>query len=229
MADVLTLPTAGTETKTSLRVLAYERFKDALFAEQIRPGEFLSQREICEIIDVPLGPLREALKSLEAERIVTLLPKRGIRVVSVDEAMLEEAFDARLVIEGYALRKFLKNATDAEIHNLIETTRSFIKRFKTGKKNDPVLMRERSNVDYLLHDTLVAHAANPFLEQAYQRSTDFVRLFRLNIGKKYSFFDTPGLQEHLEILEAAAQRDQKRATAALVRHLEGGRQRALGQ
>ncbi len=228
MAEPIRLPSAAANGP-SLRVLAYERFKDALFAEQIRPGEFLSQREICEIIDIPLGPLREALKSLEAERIVTLLPKRGIRVVSVDEAMLEEAFDARTVIEGFALRRFVTGATDKEIRHLRDTTKAFVKRFKAGKKNDAALMRERSEVDFLLHDTIVAHIANPFLEQAYQRSTDFVRLFRLNIGKRYSFFDTPGLEEHLIIIDALAKRDAKRASAALLKHLQGGRERTLGK
>lgn len=223
------LHAADTDHGTSLRVVAYERFKDALFTEQIRPGEFLSQREICDVIDVPLGPLREALKSLEAESIVTLLPKRGIRVVSVDEAMLAEAYEARVVIEGFAMRQFVSGATDAQIRHLTDTTKAFIKRFKAGKKNDAALMRERSDVDYLFHDTIVAHIANPFLEQAYKRSTDFVRLFRLNIGKKYSFFDTPGLEEHLDVLDALARRDVKRATVAFAKHLKGGRQRALGK
>lgn len=229
MAAPLTLPTTQAETGPSLRVLAYERFKDALFAEHIKPGEFLSQREICEIIDVPLGPLREALKSLEAEGIVTLLPKRGIRVVSVDEAMLAEAYDARMVIEGFAMRQFVKAAADAEIRQLTNMTKSFIKRFKNVQKNDAAMLRERSDVDYSLHDAIVAHLANPFLEQAYKRSTDFVRLFRLNIGKKYSYFDIPGLEEHLEILDALNKRDAKRASATLAKHLEAGRERALGK
>ncbi|MEO1018074.1 MAG: GntR family transcriptional regulator [Pseudomonadota bacterium] len=220
---------AGAEIEISLRRLAYERFKDALFAERIRPGEFLSQRELSETLDVPLGPIREALKSLEAERIVTLLPKRGIRVVSVDEAMLAEAYDARSVIEGYAIHLFAETAKQSEIQKLIKETKSFIRRFKSGQRNSAALLRERSDIDYLLHDTIVKKANNPFLEDAYLRSTEFVRLFRLNIGKKYGFFDTPGLDEHLVILDALLGRDTEGACAALAEHLVNGRDRALGR
>ena len=172
---------AESDNGTSLRRLAYDRFKDALFTGAIRPGEFLSQREICEVLDVPLGPLREALKGLEAERIVTLLPKRGIRVVSVNEAMLTEAFEARAVIEGYAIRRYVKEAEATELQHLTKATRSFIRRFRAGRQGDPALLRERSDIDFLLHDTIVKCLANPFLENAYYRSTEFVRLFRLNI------------------------------------------------
>jgi len=70
--------------KSLMREVAYERFKVQLFKRNLVPGQFVSQGELCELLDVPLGPTREALKRLEAESLVRLIPQRGIQIADMD-------------------------------------------------------------------------------------------------------------------------------------------------
>src|SRR6187399_164562 len=69
--------------KSLMREVAYDRFKVELFKRNLAPGQFVSQVELCELLDVPLGPTREALKRLEAESLVRLIPQRGIQIADI--------------------------------------------------------------------------------------------------------------------------------------------------
>ncbi|MEH6726120.1 MAG: GntR family transcriptional regulator, partial [Hyphomicrobiales bacterium] len=73
-------PSSGSKPRQTLRNAAYHAFIDHLFSGDIRPGSMVSQRELCEILDIPLNPMREALKRLEAENFVKLIPQRGIQI-----------------------------------------------------------------------------------------------------------------------------------------------------
>ena len=215
--------------KPSLREIAYDKFKDALFAGIIRPGQMLSQREICDLIDVPLGPLREALKGLEKDGIVTLLAKRGVQVISVDEKMLTDAYDFRILMEGEAVRRFAEEAPMPVIKEMKKRTEIFIKKFKRSDPNDPAIFREKIEVDFMLHDKIMEFLGNPLMTRAFQQSSEQMRLFRLNIAKSQGYFDLPSLDEHMEILKALEKRDGKAAAKAMTKHLNGARERAIGQ
>src|SRR6187397_1634880 len=98
--------------KSLMREVAYERFKAQLFKRNLVPGQFVSQGELCELLDVPLGPTREALKRLEAENLVRLIPQRGIQITDIGVKLIREAFEFRIVLEVAAIRRFVKTADD---------------------------------------------------------------------------------------------------------------------
>src|SRR5581483_9745352 len=95
-----------TKPKSLMRELAYERFKMELFRRNLQPGQFVSQGELCALLDVPLGPTREALKRLEAESLVRLIPQRGIQITQIGVQLIHEAFEFRTVLELAAVRRF---------------------------------------------------------------------------------------------------------------------------
>ncbi|MEM7463316.1 MAG: GntR family transcriptional regulator, partial [Pseudomonadota bacterium] len=186
----------------SLRRVAHRRFKEALFAGRIKPGDFLSQREICDLLEVPLGPVRESLKALESEGIVTLLPKRGIRVIQIDRLAFKQAIDARKIIEGPAVAYFAENAPAEMVETIKSETLSFIESFQAVERPDDTLFRERNRVDMLLHDMVIEFYGNPILVTAQKLATEHVRIFRLNIVANEKFFELPAINEHLKIIEA---------------------------
>ena len=61
------------ESRPMPRQLAYDSFMESLSLGRIKPGQMVSQRELCELLSVHLGPMREALKRLEAENVVRLI------------------------------------------------------------------------------------------------------------------------------------------------------------
>src|SRR6187549_51425 len=108
--------------KSLMREVAYERFKAELFKRNLAPGQFVSQVELCLLLDVPLGPTREALKRLEAESLVRLIPQRGIQIADIGVTLIHEAFEFRTVLEIAAIRRFIETADDAVLDELERTT-----------------------------------------------------------------------------------------------------------
>ena len=104
--------------KSLMREVAYERFKAQLFKRNLVPGQFVSQGELCDLLDVPLGPTREALKRLEAESLVRLIPQRGIQIADIGVTLIREAFEYRRILELAAVRHFAKVADDGAIAEL---------------------------------------------------------------------------------------------------------------
>src|SRR5678810_1184668 len=114
------------KSKALMREVAYERFKTELFRRNLAPGQFVSQVELCELLDVPLGPTREALKRLEAESLVRLIPQRGIQIADIGVTLIHEAFEFRAVIELAAMRRFVVEASDATLDELERSTRAVL-------------------------------------------------------------------------------------------------------
>ncbi|MDE0531444.1 MAG: GntR family transcriptional regulator [Albidovulum sp.] len=220
--------TRDTDGKSmSLRQIAYRRFKEALFSGRIKPGDFLSQREICKLVDVPLSPVREALKSLETEGIATLYPKRGIRIIQIDQRDFAKAIEARKVIEGEAVSRFASHAPMEQIDEIDRQTLDFARKFKALDGLPDGQFAEKNRVDLLLHDSMMAFLDNPMLTVAFQQATEHVRIFRLNIAANQSFFELPAINEHLMILKALKERDAEAARALLETHLDGTFRRAI--
>jgi len=211
----------------SLRQVAYRRFKEALFSGRIKPGDFLSQREIVELLGVPLGPVREALKSLESEGIATLLPKRGIRIIRIEKEDFAKAIQARKLIEGEAAAKFAAEGPAEAIADLEKQTKAFKKKFSAIDQHDDAIFREKNRVDFLLHDTMVAFLDNTILSHAFQLATEHVRIFRLNVFANDRVFELPAIEEHLKIIKALKNRNPEAARAALEVHLDGVFRRAM--
>ena len=211
----------------NLRQIAYKKFKEALFSGQIKPGDFLSQREIVERLDVPLGPVREALKSLEREGIATLLPKRGIRVIRIEKDDFAKAIDARKLVEGEAVQKFAVQGPLDVILNIEEKTRRFREEFEQNIHHGSDIFGEKNRIDFLLHDTMISFLDNKFLTFAFQLATEHVRIFRLNFFEGERSFELPAIEEHLAIIEALKSRDPEAAREALFFHLDGTFKRAL--
>src|SRR6185503_2786420 len=108
--------------KSLMREVAYERFKAELFRRNLVPGQFVSQGELCELLDIPLGPTREALKRLEAESLVRLIPQRGIQIADIGVTLIHEAFEFRTVLETAAIRRFVTTAGDSVLDELERAT-----------------------------------------------------------------------------------------------------------
>src|SRR5689334_11127671 len=90
----------------TLSQLAYERFKAALFERRIEAGAFVSQSELVALLDVPLGPVRDALQALQAEGLVTVRPRSGIEIAKADFALIRNTYQLRFMLERQAVRRF---------------------------------------------------------------------------------------------------------------------------
>ncbi|MBI5128645.1 MAG: GntR family transcriptional regulator [Rhodopseudomonas palustris] len=90
---------------TSLRLLVENRLRSAIGSGVFKPGQRLIERELCEQTGVGRTSIREALRQLEAEGLVTTIPHRGPIVSTITAEEAAQLYDLRALLEGYAGRE----------------------------------------------------------------------------------------------------------------------------
>jgi len=212
--------------KSLMREVAYERFKAELFKRNLTPGQFVSQGELCELLDVPLGPTREALKRLEAESLVRLIPQRGIQIADIGVTLIHEAFEFRTVLELAAVRRFALQGDGAAIDDLEARTTAIMRRFNAAAASDARLLDAALQVDWRMHELIMESFGNRIVLAAHRQNFDKIRMIRLH-GRSPRYLPL-ALEEHLAVIVALKKRDADAAAGALERHLRNAEHRALG-
>lgn len=192
------------------------------------PGSFLSQSDLVRILDVPVGPLRDALRVLQAEGLLTIHPRSGIELRRPDLALVRNTYQLRMILERPAARLMAEVAPLADIERLIEAHRAAI-----GLLNErelrPVDVPAIDAFDQEFHMHLVSFLSNPLVTDAHQQAQRFIRLIRLDRQFRYSApVAVRTFSEHLAVLEAMRTRDPVATEAELDAHFTRAMQRAMG-
>ncbi|MBT9289591.1 GntR family transcriptional regulator [Prosthecodimorpha staleyi] len=208
-----------------LRDLAYASFTQRLLAREIKPGQFVSQRELVEITGLPLGAIRELIPRLEAEGLITTVPQRGMQVAHVDIDLIRNAFQFRLFLEREATALFAAAASTDLVAALRRAHEEIVARAKAG--GDPDLVRDAEEVDRRLHQTIIDHLDNAIVSQAYRVNWIKIKLIRRDETRLYENLIVPVMADHLKVIAAIEARDPAAAAAAISDHITNARNRAL--
>lgn len=222
-------PSSGSagRPKPVLRDEAYRRFMHLLLDGRQRPGTLISQRELCEITGCSIGAMREALKRLEAEGIVSLIPQRGVKICEVNEQELNDAYQFRAMVEIPAVRHYVKVADPQELEDLRKHTFELAHRKAATSEELNDLVREKMAIDERMHLAIIGSLGNRLLSDIYEKVSNQLRLSRISVQPRFSETG-PAMREHLLIIEALQRRDEEGAVRAMTDHLETSRRRALG-
>jgi DNA-binding GntR family transcriptional regulator len=210
-----------------LRWLAYDRFEQQILASRIRPGQFVSRRELASLTGLPLGAIREVIPRLEAEGLLHTVPQRGLQVASVDVKLIRNAFELRLMIEKEAAGRFALTASDATLRDFAAAHKDIVRRAAAGIT--PALLREAQAVDWGLHDAMVDALGNEIVSALYRANSLRIRLIRLDRVMLDADVLAPAMEEHLALIAALRTRDPRRAVAAIEAHIGQAHDRALGR
>ena len=209
-----------------LRERAYERFTERLLSRDIRPGQFLSQRELVALTGMPLGAIRELIPRLEADGLIATVPQRGMQIAHVDIDLIRNAFQLRLILEREAVVNFCRNAPQEELDQLRET--HFAIRQETLTGVTPDLLQRAQFMDWAFHDRMIDALGNDLLSKVYRVNSIKIRLIRQERTRMLPELATSVMDEHLRVLDALRARDEAAAAAALEAHIDIARRRALG-
>jgi DNA-binding GntR family transcriptional regulator len=216
----------GSAAPRQLRRVAYDRFEQKLLAAAIRPGQFVSQRELAALTDLPLGAIREVIPRLESEGLLTTVPQRGLQVATVDVRLVRNAFQLRLALEREAVIQFAQSVTDAQLDAIEAAHRDIVRRAQRGVT--PSLLSAAQAVDWGLHDTMIDALGNELVSSTYRVNCLRIRLIRLERVTLDADALLPAMDEHMRFIAALRTRDPQRAVATLEAHLTHARNRALG-
>jgi DNA-binding GntR family transcriptional regulator len=216
---------SGRDPPLKLRERAYDAFTRHLLERELAPGQFVSQRELVELSGLTLGAIRELIPRLESEGLIRTVPKRGMQIAQVDLALIRDAFQFRLILEKEAAALFAQNASDAEVKRLRDQHEEVLRRARKGVT--PELIRQAQATDWDLHYTLIDAMGNQIISRAYRVNMLKIRLIRQQRTRLDNALVVPVMTEHLAIIEALESRNPSRASAAIAKHINDARARAL--
>jgi DNA-binding GntR family transcriptional regulator len=209
----------GSSVTLSERVL--EALQNAIVTGDIKPGEKLREPELARQFGTSRGPLRDALRRLEARRLVTNKPNSGARVVSLSPDQLAELYQVREALEGMTARLAAVNMTDEQIREL----EALLDRHEeeVQRKDGAAYFQQEGDIDF--HFRIAEGCRNELLRTSL--CEDHYHLMRLYRHKFSSRHGQPrnALAEHRMILEAIRDRDGELAEALMRSHIRKARRK----
>ena len=206
--------------------IAYRRVLEGLFDRTVPAGAFVSQSELVNLLGIPVQPLRDALRVLEAEGVLTIHPRSGIQFLKPDLELARSTYQFRTIIERAAARRFAETGDARTIAALIRDHEALKARIEGGAFG-PDVLDELDSIEDRLHGEMLASLRNPLVENTARRLKNYVRLIRLErlVTQPLALHT---LREHLDILHAIEARDGEAAERALAAHFQAALQRILG-
>jgi DNA-binding GntR family transcriptional regulator len=206
--------------------LAYARILENLFDRRLPAGAFVSQNDLVKLLGIPVAPLRDALRVLEAEGILTIHPRSGIQFVKPGLELTKSTYQFRTIIERAAVRTFAELGDEDLIREIADRHRALAKQIEQDGLTREALA-EIEALESLLHNSVIDILRNPLIDTSYRRMHNYLRLVRLD-RKLTVPLALRSNKEHLEITAACESRDPDRAETALVAHFNAALQRHMG-
>jgi DNA-binding GntR family transcriptional regulator len=205
----------------TLRLLVEDKLRAAIGAGRFKPGQRLVERELCELIGVGRTSIREALRQLEAEGLVTVIAHRGPVVSTITAKEAKELYAVRALLEGYAGRQFAALRPAEEIGRLEQTFERFVHAAESGGSGELI---EAKTAFYA---TLMRGCGNAVVTQMLTTLHNRITLLRLTSMTQPGRL-TESVAEIRKICEAIRAGDCDRAEEACVAHIERAAEVAVG-
>jgi DNA-binding GntR family transcriptional regulator len=200
-------------TAETLTDQAYTELEELIVTLQLAPGGAVSEQMLAERLGIGRTPIREALQRLARERLVTILPRRGVVVSAIDVAAQLRLLEVRRELERMVARGAARRASPAERERFAELARQFEKAARTG--DDKTFMR----IDREFNELCLAAVRNEFAAGAMGLMNSLSRRFWFHHYKQAA--DMPETAKlHADIARAIADADAEEAGAALDRLLD---------
>jgi len=107
----------------TLRSRVEDKLRQAIVSGQLKAGEKLIERELCEMLGVSRPSVREALRRLEAEKLIVIVPHRGPEVAAITLQEARDLYALRRLLESFAAHEFTRLASDEQVKQLAKTVR----------------------------------------------------------------------------------------------------------
>jgi DNA-binding GntR family transcriptional regulator len=190
-----------------------ELLRQRIFSRELEPGSWIDEVKIAEAYGISRTPLREALKVLAAEGLVTMKVRRGAYVTEVNEKDLSDVYHLLALLESDAAGVVAQRASDAELQALAELHQSL------EKSQDDREAFFRLNEQF--HQRLLQLADNRWREQMVADLRKVMKLHRHQSLLKSGRI-SESLHEHRQLLQALQARDAQASAQRMREHFLSG-------
>jgi len=208
--------TAEIIARSALYQEVAQRLRERIFAHELPPGAWIDEQALAESFGISRTPMREALKVLAAEGLVTLKPRRGCYVSQVTERDLDDIFPVLALLEGRCAFEAVRKAGAADLRRLDGIHDRLERSAAAGD------VERFFDANQVFHQALQELAGNRWLSQAIgdlRKVLKLVRRHSLRVEGRLA----ESLAEHRAVMEAIRARDPAAAERAMENHLMSGR------
>ena|SRR5947209_3251139 len=191
---------------------AYVELRDRIVTLRISPGEPIDEDTLGHELAMGRTPVREAIKRLALENLVTVFPRRGTFASEINITDLAHVSDVRAHLEGHAAYRAAERMTDAQRTELDELLGEL--GHSRGSDNVEALMA----LDARVHRFIYQCTGNPYLEETLTRYLNLsLRIWHLVLDRLPHLFAR--VHEHADVLRAIAAGEPERARDILTEHI----------
>lgn len=207
------IPKLKLDTYQPLRDVIFETLRKAIINGDIKPGERLMEVALAEQMGVSRTPVREAIRRLEAEGLVTMIPRKGTHVSEVTVKDIMDVLEVRAALDRLATGLATKNIKP----NHIKTIENIHKQFLNCVDKNNIEGAIRKDIEF--HDVIYSIAGNPRLITVSSSLREQIYRFRVMYMSDSIIAENVG-QEHGEMLDALRSNEDKRAAELAEQHIK---------
>lgn len=195
----------------TLREQIVSSLRESIIKGELTPGQKLTEPELAERLGISRTPIREAFRQLESEGFLTVMPRRGAVVSKITRKEIEDFYELKSLLEGYAARMGAEKITDKGIEKLRRINEQLS---ELAEKGDVEAFFHKNDE---FHNTFISYCGNEklleFREHLVQRFMRF-RLGALSVPGRLM----DSVRQHRTIIRALERKDGRLAEAVVLEH-----------
>ncbi|MBR4514492.1 MAG: GntR family transcriptional regulator [Lachnospiraceae bacterium] len=195
-----------------LREVVFNTLRKAIIEGELDPGERLMEITLANKLGVSRTPVREAIRMLELEGLVVMLPRKGAQVANITVKDLTDALEVRMAIEELSVKLATKRLDDEAKREIADTNLRF--KEAINSKLVPAIV----DCDIAFHNSIYNASKNPKLITLAQNLREQVYRYRVEYVKDFSYHDFL-VREHDEITRAIFNGDEETAVRVMNEHI----------
>ncbi|MBQ8822471.1 MAG: GntR family transcriptional regulator [Lachnospiraceae bacterium] len=196
-----------------LRDVVFNTLRQAILTGELKPGERLMEIHLANKLGVSRTPIREAIRKLELEGLVTMIPRRGAEVAQITEKSMSDVLEVRRAVDALCVELACERISEEELEALKAACDNFEEAVKSGD------VKKIAQADVALHDIIVRATGNKRLVQLVKTLSEQMYRYRFEYIKDVSQHDSL-VEEHRIIYESILKKDKQTASEAAKLHID---------
>ncbi len=205
-----------------LRDVVFNTLRQAILTGELKPGERLMEIHLANRLGVSRTPIREAIRKLELEGLVTMIPRRGAEVAQITEKSMNDVLEVRRALDALCVELACDRITDEELEELRQACVGFEQAVKTKDA------KKIAQADVALHDIIVHATGNQRLIQLVNNLSEQMYRYRFEYIKDFTQHERL-MKEHKIIYESIVKKDKETAAREAENHIDNQKKAIIRQ
>lgn len=198
--------------QSSLRGQVFNIIQEDIINGRYEPGDSLVEKKLAEELGVSRTPIREAIRQLELEGLVTYIPNKGVYVTGISEQDIKDIYKIRSLVEGLAVKWAIERIEAHQLKELEEIVE--LMEYYTEKGD----MEQVTKLDTQFHDVIYDACKSRVLKNTLRNLLRYIRKARLT-SLRVPRRAYQALAEHKQILEAFKSHEPEKGERLMIQHI----------